>query len=263
MSRGQLQVQYTLFQNLLNRQIREQYLSSLGGLLWVLLLPMMLLAVYSFVFVEILKVKELPGFDATGFIPYLAVAFWPWFMFSDSLSKGCQSITSNRELIGKIALPRHILVFSDVSASFVLHLAGYLVILLLLQISGTTIHWVMLPVVLCLLLILFVFTAALALFVSATQVFIRDLAHMLTALLMLLFFTTPILYTLEQIPDQYRQWFELNPLHHVMTAIRECLLTGQWPQLSTMLIMTATAVLLLVAGWWYFNRLSTRFEDFL
>lgn len=263
MASRHIQIEYTLFRNLLSRQIREQYLSSIGGMVWVLLLPMLLLSVYAFVFVEILKVRDLPGFDATGFIPYLAVAFWPWFMFSDSLSKGCQSITSNRELIGKIALPRHILVLADVSASFSLHLAGYLVILVLLQISGTTIHWVMLPVVLCLLLILFTITTALTLMAAATQVFIRDLAHVLTALLMLLFFTTPILYTLEQIPDQYRQWFELNPLHHVMTAIRDCLLLGEFPQWSTLMIMSATAIVMLLISWWYFNRLSTRFEDFL
>lgn len=259
----QFQVNYTLFKNLLYRQIREQYLSSMGGMLWVFLLPALQLAVYGFVFVEILKVRQLPGFDATGFVPYLAVAFWPWIAFSDALAKGTISITSNRELIGKIALPHVILVLSDVTAAFMLHTAGYLLILVILQLTGTDISWINLPYVFWILVQLYLFTLGLALILSATQVYIRDLSHALAALLMLLFFATPILYTIGQIPERFRHWFELNPLYYFMHEIRQNLLLGTTEISWLDGIALLSTVLILVLGYVYFRRLSYRFEDFL
>ncbi len=87
-------------------------------------------------------------------MPFLAVAFWPWTAFSESVLRASGAVTSNAALIGKVAFPSELLPLSTVAATFLMHLAGYLAVLLVLQLLGTPIHWLGLLAALPVLLLL-------------------------------------------------------------------------------------------------------------
>jgi ABC-type polysaccharide/polyol phosphate export permease len=95
-------VDWGFFQNLVARQIRQDYLDNITGFAWLILQPLILLAVYAFVFSTIFKAR-IPEAGDIGFVPYLAIAFWPWIAFSEAVLKANSSITANAALIGKVA----------------------------------------------------------------------------------------------------------------------------------------------------------------
>jgi len=120
------------FQNLVVRQIRQDYLENMTGFAWLILQPLILLAVYAFVFSTIFKAR-IPEAAEIGFVPYLAVAFWPWTAFSEAILKANGSITSNGALIGKVAFATEQIPVATVTATFIMHLVGYIAVLVVLQ----------------------------------------------------------------------------------------------------------------------------------
>lgn len=244
------------------RELKQRYLGSISGFLWPLLQPLALLAVYAYVFVVIFKAR-VPEADTTGFVPYLAIGFWPWTAFSESLMRGVKAIQGNADLISKVALPHALLVEASVAATFALQLAGYAVVLVALAATGTPLHWQSLPLVLLMLALLFAFTLGLAYILSALQVFVRDLEQAMRPIMLLWFFGTPVLYSLSLVPEDWRWVSWINPLTWYLTTLREMLLYGGWAPDAFDAAAVVGTLLLLLVGRRLFSRLSRRFEDFL
>jgi lipopolysaccharide transport system permease protein len=249
------------FQNLVRRQIRQDYLENLTGFAWLILQPLLLLAVYAFVFTTIFK-SRLPDSDV-GFVPYLAVAFWPWTAFSESILKASGAISGNAALIGKVAFATEQLPLATVTATFLMHSVGYLAVLLVLQLMGTDIHWLLIPVLIPILLLLWLFASALALFASALQVFVKDTTQMLPPLMTFWFFITPIIYSLKQFPDRVAEFMSWNPMAWFVGKIREIVLYGEFSLGRTDFIMVSGILLLSWLSLRFFRRFSDHFEDFL
>ncbi len=251
-----------IFFQLVSRNIRTEYLENLTGFAWLILQPLLMLAVYAFVFSTIFQAR-MPEAAGVGFVPFLAVAFWPWTAFSEAILKANGTITSNAALIGKVSFPTELLPLAAVAATFTMHMVGYLAVLLVLQLTGTDLHWLGLVWVIPMLLLLAMFAAGLALIVSALQVFIRDLAQILPPIMTFWFFTTPILYSSSMLPASLAPVFQWNPVAWYVSRLREALLTG-FSSLGLMDILAPLlGVLTLFLGFWLFRRLRGHFEDFL
>jgi len=250
------------FQNLVVRQIRQDYLENLTGFAWLILQPLILLAVYAFVFSTIFKAR-IPEAAEIGFVPYLAVAFWPWTAFSEAILKANSSITANGALIGKVAFATEQIPLATVTATFIMHLVGYIAVLIVLQLMGTSIHWLYMLLVLPIMLLMWVFASAIALFCSAIQVFVRDLAQILPPLMTFWFFTTPILYSASYLPESVQQLAQLNPMAWFVARLRELLLFGEINFGLTALLMVLFIAIFSWASLRFFRRFSGHFEDFL
>lgn len=244
------------------RELRTRYLGSVSGFIWPLIQPLALLGIYAYVFVVIFNAR-VPEARGSGFVPYLAIAFWPWTAFSESLQRAVPVIQGNAGLISKVAIPLGILVESTVAATFTLQMAGYAAVLVVLAAVGVPIHPSGLPGAVLVLAVLYCFTLGLAYLLSALQVFIRDLEHGLTPVLMLWFFGTPILYSISLIPEAYRWAAHANPMTWYVSTLRELLLYGDWTPSAGDAVAVAGAVGVLVLGRFVFHRLAPRFEDFL
>lgn len=251
-----------VFRQLVFRAIRTDYLENLTGFAWLILQPLMLLAVYAFVFTTIFKAR-IPDAGPAGFVPYLAVAFWPWTAFSEAVLRASNTVAANAALIGKVAFASELLPLSTVTASFLMHMAGYLAVLVVLQIMGTPMHWAGLLPALPVLLLLYLFACALGLFTSALQVFVRDVAQILPPLMTFWFFTTPILYSSSILPAQLAVVMKFNPMSWYVERLRDFLLLGNYDLSWFDLAVPALTLLLLWAALTFFRRFSAHFEDFL
>jgi len=254
--------QFNFFRNLIVRQIRQDYLENLTGFAWLILQPLVLLGVYAFVFTQIFKAR-VTGLEELGFVPYLAVAFWPWTAFSEAILKASHSITEHAALIGKVAFASEQLPLATVTATFMMHMIGYLAVLIVLQITGTHILWQYVIYLLPVLLLLWGLACAIALFASASQVFVRDIAQILPPLMTFWFFTTPILYSKSYVPEKLARVLDWNPLTWYVERIRGILLFDQvrfgWHDLAMLL----TVPVLFWLSLRYFRRFSGHFEDFI
>lgn len=250
------------FRQLVSRAIRKNYLENVTGFAWLILQPLMLLAVYTFVFTTIFKAR-IPDAGPVSFPAYLAVAFWPWIAFSEAVLRSSNSISSNAALIGKVAIKTEVIPLSMVTASFLMNMSGYLAVLVVLQLTGTSIHWLGLVLALPLLIMLYLFACGLALLFSALQVFIRDVSQILPPLMTFWFFATPILYGSSVLPPSLKPVMQLNPMTWYVEHLREILLFGRFSIGLPDLVAPLITLLILFIGLRFFRRVSPHFEDFL
>lgn len=251
-----------VFRQLLSRAVRTDYLHNLTGFAWLVVQPLLLLAVYAFVFTTIFKARA-GGDGAIGFVPFLAVAFWPWTAFSESVLRASGAITANAALIGKVAFPSELLPLSSVTATFLMHMAGYLAVLVVLELLGTPLYWPGLLAALPLLALLCLFAASLALFASALQVFVRDVGQILPPLMTFWFFTTPILYSADVLPQGLAAVMRYNPMAWYADRLRDFLLYGDFRLALADLAVPLLTVALFLLALAFFRRFSLHFEDFL
>lgn len=246
---------------LVRREITERYLGSMAGAVWGLFHPILLLATYAFVFTHIIPAR-IPDAEF-GFVPYLALAFWPWLAFAESLQRGATAITDHAALIDKVPVPMTTLVLSRVLATFAIHSAGYTLVLAILTISGTSLSgWGVVWVPLYLLL-LAVFSFGLTLMAAAFQVFVRDLAQILAALLTVWFFCTPIIYSPALIPAQYHGLFAFNPMTWFAEMPRRLMLYDMVDWSVDDLIAIGLTLAVAAVGYALFRRCRPYFEEFL
>jgi len=245
----------------IRREVRSRYLGSFSGGLWALAQPLIQLAVFGVVYVYVFKAP--PPAANIGVLPFLALGLWPWNAFAEALVRSTNAIPENAALIGKVALPREVLVVAAASSSFLLHGVGFCAICVALWLWGAPIHLQALPLAAVVYLQFFVFALGLGFILAAVQVFVRDLSQVLAQLLQIWMFASPVWYPREFLPERYRDWMNLNPVAYYIESFR-AILTGSG-QVSVAMQVTAfiVAIAILLAGFSMFRRLSPHFEDFL
>lgn len=205
--------------------------------------------------------QRIPEAEHIGFIVYLAIGFWPWLAFSDSLIKSITNIEENKDLLGKISLDYKIPVIASISATFLLNIVGYLVVLIGLIIFAESFYYSSLPLLIFPIFLLYLLSIALGLFLSAMQVFIKDTLQLFTTIITLWFFLTPILYSESILPDTFKSIIKYNPLYVPLSFIHKALITGDDLPWISMIILVFCILIILFLSIKFFNKLSNYFVD--
>ncbi|MGH8108783.1 MAG: ABC transporter permease [Arenimonas sp.] len=250
----------SVFRELLRRELGERYRGSFLGLVWHLLLPLSQLLVLTWVFSHLLQART--QFEHLSYAAFLALGLWPWSLFSNAVSNSVIALTSNAALIGKVALPHHLLVDAKVTASVMLDLAGFVVVVVVLALLGTPLKLSGLPVVLFSLLVLYIFAVGFANIVAVLNVFMRDVGAAISQILSLMFFVTPIIYDLAQLPEPLQQLMNLNPFAAPINAIRHAFvgMPIDWFHLGTSALI---GVIVAYLGYALLRRARRHLEDYL
>jgi lipopolysaccharide transport system permease protein len=250
-----------LLHGFLHQDITGRFVGSMGGLLWSVITPLANILIYIFVFSVIMRItitKEESGTDQ--FVIYLLSGLLPWMAFSEAISRSTPMLIEKAGLITKVAFPVHILPYVGVFSAFMLNGLGLGLFLLYLVVNGyADWHWFYLP----LLVILHgLFTLGMAALTAALCVFLRDLQQLMTLLITVWFFITPIIYPISMVPPEFRAWIEWNPLYYVADLYRQILLQGSCD--FTQLGITALiCISVYLSGGWFFMRVRHAFGDVL
>jgi ABC-type polysaccharide/polyol phosphate export permease len=247
-----------LLWTLVARELKARYRGSLLGFFWSLVNPLLLLAVYSFVFTVIFEPR------VAGTEPYplfLMTGLFPWIWISTSLLEGSQSLLANAGLIRKAVFPAEILPMVSVLANlthFVLALpilGGALVFGVLRGHDVGGWSALLLPFVIALELVV---VGGLTIGLSALNVHFKDVKDILQNVMALLLYLTPIIYPLEWISVAPLRWIIqwLNPFTPFTVAFQRILFQGVLPEPSLVLHMVVWGVVAWSVGVWFFDRLS-------
>ncbi|HCW51875.1 MAG TPA: ABC transporter permease [Clostridiales bacterium] len=211
-----------MLQSMVSMHLRGRYKGSVLGFLWTFVNPLMMLVVYSAVFSFVVR------FEQQGYAIFLFVGLLPWYYHSQSLTMATACMVQHANLIKKVYFPKSVLPLSVVLANLLNFLFGLVILVAALVISGVspTSAWLAFPLVLAVHTLLI---AGLALLFSVGNVYFRDLEHTLGVAVNMWFFVTPILYTLDIIPEHLQPYFRLNPLTPIIEAYRSVLFYGHPP----------------------------------
>jgi lipopolysaccharide transport system permease protein len=221
-----------------------------------------MLGLYAFVFTAVFQVR-LPGLDTQGYVTFVAIGLWPWLAFQEAVQRGAAALTSNAALIKKAAFPREMVVWSASGASYLVHFLGFLLVLLVLHLFVTPLHWQGLIALLPLLGALVLFGLGLAMLLAVVTTLFRDVEQGLGPFFMMWFYASPILYPIAMVPEDLRPLLMFNPITYVVERARAMLMSGLWqPQYQDALALLA-GICVFWAGWWVFKRVSASIEDFL
>jgi ABC-type polysaccharide/polyol phosphate export permease len=242
-----------LIQSLVARDLKARYRGSVLGFLWSFVNPILLLSIYSFIFTQVLPTRV----DTNGpYALFLFCGLLPWTWFSSSLLESSNVLIAGGNLIRKVLFPAEVLPIVTVLAALVHFGLGLLIVLAAISYFGVSVTWtdfLWLPAIVAVQLVL---TLGLALLVSALTVHFRDLRDLLSNVLTLWFFATPILYPLSLVDARWQPLLALNPFTHLAIAYQEVLFVegpyALWPRL---LALAGGAVLVLAFGYFVFDRL--------
>ncbi len=244
--------------NLAKREITVRYKQSILGYAWVIINPLFQILVISFVFSTFLRVPPV----GVPFIIFISVALLPWTFFSTSITSSTNSLVNNSTLITKIYFPREILIYSTILAKmvdFALSLVILVGLIIFFQIPiNLYIIWV--PII---LLIQIVFTTGISLILSALNLFYRDIQYILTLILTLWFYVTPIAYPTEVIPEKFKLIFSLNPMAVIVNAYREVIIGQGNPNINSLMIALITSIAIFIFSFIIFKKLEKSFADYV
>jgi ABC-type polysaccharide/polyol phosphate export permease len=242
----------------IRRDFLVRYRQSALGVGWALLQPALLLLFYGFVFVNVLHVR-VPGANYAVFA-YCGLA--PWTFISNALLWGTNSLAASAGVIKQVYFPREIVPLAA-GGVMVVDLCISTVVLLVLQLCVQGgLHLAVLG-----LIPLF---AALVLVVEGVVVFfavfgalVRDLRFVIPLLIQVGFVATPVMYPTSQGGHKWSAFYSLNPLTHVIGAVRQAVLYGHWPSGILLLASFGIGVGVLVAASLYCGSIEGRLPDLL
>lgn len=248
-----------LLWQMVGREVKARYKQSILGYFWVILNPLAQMLVMSFAFSIIMRIPT----NSASNIPYsifLFVALLPWNLFASSLGSAAASIVGAGGLVTKIYFPRTILVIATIVAKIIDFLFANIVLVIYMIIYNIPINinilWVI-PI----FFIQQIFTLGLSLFFAAANLLYRDIQYLLSMILLLWMYVTPVIFPADLVPERYRFVFQINPMAVIINAYRQVILAGGIPKYSSLIIAIIVSFITLLIGFKYFKSREKIFAD--
>jgi len=238
----------------IKKEIRGRYKQSVLGVVWSFLNPLLQLAVYAIIFPIILKVQQ------ENYVIFVCSALIPWTFFTTIVTQSTGVIIANGNILKKVYFPREILPISVVTSAAVNFLISTIIILIFVLCYGMGITWhiVFYPLV---LFVQYLLSLGISFVLSSATVYFRDLEHFVGIGMMLLFYATPIVYSINTVTGVYGKLLKLNPMCHIVEAYRSIFYYQGIPNLKNLGILFVLSFILCILGYKLFKKLEKRFAE--
>lgn len=247
-----------LLRILTERELKVRYKQTALGIGWAVLQPLALMVIFTLVFSYFTNINS----EGIPYPIFSYIALLPWTFFQTAVQFGSMSVVNNSGLVSKVWFPREILPLSSLFAALVdFFIAGLMLIFIfpIYHISLTSQAWwivVLIPVQI-------IISSGIILILSALVVLYRDLKFVIPLALQILFYATPIIYSINSIPDRFFKLVLSNPLTGLVDSYRRVLLLGKSPNPYYLASSALIGVFLMVIGYWFYKRVDKKFADII
>ena len=252
---------------MIKREVIGRYRGSFLGLLWTFVNPILMLAIYTFVFGVVFKIRLDPQStdiydDKFAFALLLFTGLILFNLFSECLSRSPGLVLANVNYVKKVIFPLEILPLVSLGSALFHAGISFLVLFTFMLVIDHPIHWtlIFLPIILLPLLLLIL---GLSWMLASIGVYVRDIGQFIGLILTMLLFLSPIFYPASALPESVRDYLFLNPLSFVIEQARAVTLYGQLPDWSGLVIYYMLASIVAWAGLMWFMKTRKGFADVL
>lgn len=249
-----------LLWSLVVRDIQSRYRGTMLGLLWAVVFPFMMLAVYAFVFGGVFNARWGSGGGMKDFVLMLYCGLIVHALFSETLTRSPSSILANPSYVKKVVFPLELLTVSHLATAVfnALISLGLLCLFLLIQDQSIPLTALYVPLVFAPLLVL---TVGLAWFLAAIGVFFRDVGQIIGVIMSVLLFLSPVFYPASSAPALAQRLIYLNPLTYPIEELRAVLIVGNQLDWVQWLVYCVVCVAAAIGGLWIFQKSRPAFAD--
>lgn len=247
-----------LYRELLKTSVKKdiggKYKHSFFGVLWSFINPLLQIAVYAIIFPLIIR-NNIPNYTV-----FMVCGLIPWNFFSTTISRSTWVIVDNGNIVKKVYFPRSILPFSLVLSETINFLISSIIMLTftLAYGMGITKYIIFYPLILITQDILMI---GMSFILSAITVYMRDIQHFIGVILQLLMYATPVVYSVETIPESFRWILKWNPMTYIIEGYRNILYNQTMPDMKTIGIIFLIGVAGCIIGYYIFQKLQKRFAE--
>jgi homopolymeric O-antigen transport system permease protein len=246
------------------REVVGRYRGSIMGLAWSFFNPILMLAVYTFVFSVVFKAKWGTGGNESHsvFAIFLFVGMIVFGLFSELVNRAPALILSNINYVKKVIFPLEILPVVGLAAALFHSLisVGVLLVAILLIKGGLAWSVVFFPLVIFPLLIA---TLGVAWFLASVGVYVRDVGQTVGILTSVLMFVSPVFFPVTALPEKFQIWLMINPLTFIIEQSRAVLIFGAEPNWAGLAVYAGVSFIVAWAGYWWFQKTRKGFADVL
>jgi lipopolysaccharide transport system permease protein len=242
------------------REFQGRYRNSLLGAVWTVLDPLAMIVIYTVIFSQVMKAR-LPGVDSTfAYSIYLCAGVLTWGFFAEIIGRGQSVFLSHANLIKKLSFPRiclPVIVVLNASLNFAIIFGLFT---LFLALSGNFPGWsyvAMFPV----LGVQILFSISLAIIVGILNVFFRDVGQFCGIFLQFWFWLTPIVYSVNILPERVRPLMDFNPMMVFISMYQGILVNGVWPHWPDLIPVAVLSLFLCIFGIRLFLKRSGEMVD--
>lgn len=238
------------------KDIRGRYKGSILGMLWSFINPLLQVFVYYLVFPYLMRGSM------ENFLVFLITAFFPWNFFLASINGATGCIKANAGIIKKVYFPRKILILSQVISNLINFFFAVPIILIFVVIFQIPLTWnlIFLPLIAVVEALL---CYGCGLILSAINVYVQDVENLVQFFLNLLFYGTPIIYSLDMFPSGSMLYFLVshNPMTLLMNCYRNVMMYGTMPEWGSLAVLLLISAVLIMIGNWVFDKLQKGFAE--
>ncbi|MDZ7654001.1 MAG: ABC transporter permease [Burkholderiaceae bacterium] len=253
-----------LIWQLTKRDVVGRYKGSWLGLLWAVVTPFGMIALYGFVFGVVMGVRWQRGDTATGteFVGPMFAGMIVFLFVSECISRAPGVVVGHAELVKKVAFPTEALCSAIVAAALVQAMISLVLLWLWLLVSGRGASWQFFAFVFP-WIPLILFALGTTFFLAALGVFVRDISQVTGLLNSALLLLSPVMYPLSAVPESFRPIVQANPLTPFVETVRSLTVFGQAPELAPSIFIIVIGVTAFVLGSYAFARSQHAFVDVL
>lgn len=243
-----------LLKSNVRKEIRGKYKGSFLGVLWSFVNPLLMTLVYAIVFPFLLKSSQ------PHYTTFIVIAVLPWNWFTTTISQGTSTILANGGIIKKVYFPRDILPISVVTSGLVNFLISCLIIAIFLIFSGIGFspYILFLPLI---IIVQYILQLGIILITSSINVYVRDAEYIINFFVSMLFYATPVLYSMSMFPTWVQGILRLNPMTTIIESYRNIFYYQQAPDLMMLGIVFLVSIGILLLGFLIFKKLEKGFAE--
>ncbi len=249
-----------LLGQLVKRDVLLRYRGAMFGVLWIFLSPLIMLAIFAFIFGQIFEARWPQSESDIPFWLILYSGLIGFNLFSESISRAPSSVRSHPNFVKKIIFPVGILPIVPIGSALVHGLFNFLILCAALALTGhLNVGIILFPMLVSPLIL---FALAFSWLLASWGVFIKDMTQIVPVLVQMLLFLSPVLYPVSAVPKSFRTIYQCNPLSVVIEATRSAIF-GQPIDWGAWVISFGFGMIAVVLGYSFFQHSKDEFADAL